>query len=45
MKRKFGMQKKIAKGLDKIFEVHSKIPISDNWKQWFRKKNIRFVEG
>jgi len=20
------------------FEVHSKTPISDKWKQWFRKK-------
>ena len=44
MKIKFGKQKKIAQKLSKIFEVHSKNPISDRWKQWFRKKSIRFVE-
>jgi len=44
MKSKFGKQKKVAKGLDEIFEVHSKRPISDSWKQWFRKKGIQFVE-
>ncbi len=33
------------KGLDKIFEVHSKRPIPDVLKQWFNKKGIRFIEG
>ncbi len=45
MKDKFGDQIKIAKGLDKIFEVHSKRPIPDVLKQWFNKKGIRFIEG
>jgi len=44
MKIKFGKQKKVAKGLGEIFEVHSKRSIPDRWKQWFRKKGIRFVE-
>ncbi|MGB8367611.1 MAG: hypothetical protein WCD44_04595 [Candidatus Babeliales bacterium] len=44
MKSIFGGQKTIAKGLDKIFEVHSKTSITESWKQWFTKKGIIFVE-
>jgi len=44
-KGQFGSQLKIAKGLGKMFEVHSKCPIPDELKQWFIKKGIRFIEG
>jgi len=44
-KAKFGMQIKVAKGLDKIFEVHSKMPLPDMLKQFFRKNGVSFVEG
>jgi len=44
-KAQFGSQIKIAKGLGKIFEVHSKKSIPDVLKQWFRKKSIPFIEG
>ncbi len=43
-KTQFGMQSKIAKGLGEVFEVHSKQPIPDSWKQWFIKKGIQFIE-
>jgi len=44
-KGQFGNQMKIAKGLGKTFEVHSKWSIPDVLKQWFRKKGIPFIEG
>jgi len=44
MKNRFVMQIKMAKKLGTTFEVHSKTPISDIWKEWFGKKGIRFVE-
>jgi len=45
MKRKFGQQSAIAKGLNKLFEVHSKQPIPQDWKTWFIEKGITFFEG
>jgi len=42
MKNRFAMQIKVAKRLGTTFEVHSKTPIPDIWKQWFGKKDIRF---
>jgi hypothetical protein len=42
---RFGAQAKIAKGHGKIFEIHSKQAIPDEWKHWFREKNITFIEG
>jgi hypothetical protein len=41
----FMHQKTIAESKNKIFEVHSKLPISHSWKQWFEKKGIPFFEG
>jgi hypothetical protein len=45
MKGKFGQQSAIAKGLNKLFEIHSKQPIPQDWKSWFIKKGITFFEG
>ncbi|MGB8367451.1 MAG: hypothetical protein WCD44_03775, partial [Candidatus Babeliales bacterium] len=44
-KKIFGQQIKIAKGLNKVFEIHSKWLIPDELKQWFIKKGIQFFEG
>ena len=44
MKSRFSIQIRAAKKVGKSFEVHSKGPIPDSWKQWFREKGIRFVE-
>ena len=44
-KAKFGMQIKVAKGLDKVFEVHSKMSLPDMLKQFFRENGVLFVEG
>ncbi len=45
MKMRFGQQAKIAKGLGKVFEVHSNKPIPLDWKSWFIEKGIAFFEG
>ena len=45
MKGRFGQQASIAKGLGKLFEVHSKQPIPQAWKSWFVQKGITFFEG
>jgi len=42
---KFGHQHKIAQKFGKIFEIHSKTPIPIEWKNWFIKQGIKFVEG
>jgi len=44
-KAKFGMQIKVAKVLNKIFEVHSKNSLPDILKQFFRENGISFIEG
>lgn len=41
----FRNQQKIALDLGKQFEVHSKRPIPDLWKQFFKERNIKFYEG
>jgi hypothetical protein len=44
-RRKFANQEKIATSQGKIFEVHSKQLIPQDWKEWFVKKGITFFEG
>jgi len=38
------IRKSTKKVAGEIFEVHSKTPISNSWKQWFKKKGIHFIE-
>ena len=45
MQSTFGSQLRLAKEQQKIFEVHSKQPVPDDWKQWFISKGIKVVEG
>ncbi len=45
MKSSFGDQNSIAKELGLSFEIHSKNSIPENFKQWFKKNKIHFVEG
>jgi hypothetical protein len=42
---KFGQKHLIAQEHGKIFEIYSKQPIPDWWKQWFTMRNISFHEG
>lgn len=37
--------KKIAESEHKIFELHSKNPLPENLKKWFKDNQINFIEG
>jgi hypothetical protein len=45
IKNQLGRQAKIASGQGKTFEIHSREPIPQQWKDWFKKKNIVAIEG
>lgn len=43
-KQKFNQQRDIANMIKKKFVLYSKNTISKNWKSWFEKKNIYYIE-
>ena len=45
MRKTFGLQASIAREHGKIFEVHSKQLVPEEWKQWFARKGIKVFEG